>query len=229
MSTHRPPRRSFDPHVPIYTKGQRPIPATEDRALTAFVLQALREARSKSEVPPNCPHCGSRETLLASRVHARLPRPAFLCRTCNRRYNRLTGTPLARLRHENKLIEFARLLSQQISYAQAADRLEVDYSAIANWSARFREWLWQLDPTGAWESRVKIGLKPKPDVMCPRCSVRSVRLYGFDSQSGERRLSCTSCHSVFPFRDVGEITMVEAYDPAIASGRLVEPGPQSRS
>lgn len=214
-------RRKFDPRVPLYTKGRRPIPETEDRALTAFVLRALHEARSTSESPPQCPHCGSRETLLAVRVHARLPRPTFLCRQCRRRYNRLTGTPLARLRHEQKLMEFARLLSQQISYAQAAERLEVDYSAIANWTARFRQWLLQLDPTGAWESRVRIGVKPKPDVPCPRCGVREVRFHGFDSQSGERRLSCSICNAVFQLRVVADaLELVEAYDPAIASGRL---------
>ena len=218
------PRRQFDPHVPLYTKGRRPIPETEDRALTAYVLRALREARSKSEVPLACPHCGSRATILAARPHARMPRPTFLCYDCGRRYNRLTGTPLARLRHETKLLAFARLLSQQISYAQAAKRLEVDYTAIANWTAKFRLWLLLIDPSGEWESRVRIGLKPRPDVSCPRCEAREVRFHGFDSQTGDRRLSCKSCHAVFPLLEVGKaLKVVEAYDPAISSGRLVMP------
>jgi transposase-like protein len=216
------PRRQFDPHVPLFTKGRRPIPETEDRALTACVLRALREARSRSEVPPVCPHCGSRATILASRPHARMPRPTFRCRDCGRCYNRLTGTPLARLRHEDKLLAFARLLSQQISYAQAAARLDVDYTAIANWVAKFRLWLLQIDPSGEWESRVRIGVKPRPDAPCPRCGVRAVRFHGFDSQTGERRMCCASCRAVFPLIAIGEaLELVEAYDPAIASGRLV--------
>lgn len=216
------PIRHFDPNVPLYTKGKRPLPETEDRALTAFILRALREALSKSESPPACPHCASRATMLAGRPHARLPRPTFLCRSCKRRFNRLTGTPLARLRHGSKLLAFVRLLSQQLSYAQAAERLEIDYTAVANWSAKLRLWLLQLDPSGEWESRVRLGLKPRPIAKCPRCGGTSIRFFGFNAESGERQLNCDSCKAVFRLTDVeGNIEFDVEYDPAIASGRLV--------
>jgi transposase-like protein len=162
-------------------------------------------------------------TILATRVHARQPRPAFKCRTCERQFNRLTGTPLARLRHEAKLPFFVRLLSQQLSYAQAAERLGVDYTAVANWCAKFRLWLRQIDPTGQWESRARLGVKSKPGVPCPRCGALAVRFHGFDSDSGERRLSCSACRAVFLLREVGDsLQLVAGYDPAIASGRLDE-------
>ncbi|PMS28230.1 hypothetical protein C0Z19_00385 [Trinickia soli] len=216
-----PTIRCFDPNAPLYTKGGRPLPDTEDRTFSAFVLRALRDARSKSEVPPACPHCGSRETILASRPHTRLPRPTFLCRDCWRRYNRLTGTPLARLRHETKLPAFVRLLSQQISYAKAADRLGVDYTAIANWTAKFRAWFRELDPTCEWERRVRLGLKPRALGACPNCTAQALRFYGFASESGDRRLSCVACGSVFSLSKLGgELQCAVSYDPAVASGRL---------
>ena len=42
------PTRQFDLNIPLYTKGRKPVPDTEDREFTAFVLRALRDARSKS-------------------------------------------------------------------------------------------------------------------------------------------------------------------------------------
>lgn len=50
------PRRQFSPHVPLYTKGRRPIPETEDHALTVLVLRALRSRdliRQTSHAPSN--------------------------------------------------------------------------------------------------------------------------------------------------------------------------------
>ncbi len=215
--------RRFDAAIPVFTKARRPIPESEDRELTAYLLRALREARSRSEAPAACPHCGSRDTALAGRAHARMPRPSFLCQRCGKKFNRLTGTALARLRHERKAREFVRLLSQQLSYAQAAERLGVDYSAIANRCAKFRLWLLQLDPDGHWENRVRLGLKPRLVGNCPRCGSPTMRFHGFASSSGERRVRCTSCKSVSALRTMSDAGMqlVTACDPAIESGRLI--------
>lgn len=213
--------RKFDPAIPLRRKVRRPLADTEDRALSAYALCALREARSCSERPFACPHCSSPDTLLATRAHTRCPRPSFKCRRCKRRFNRLTGTPLARLRHEDKLYAFVPFLSQQVSYAEVAEILEVDYSAIANWAARFREWLLVLDATGTWEKRVRIGIKPRPAGTCPRCSGTKIRLHGFETDSGGRRLRCESCSVTFQLKEVADsVTLVVAYDPALASGRL---------
>ncbi len=215
--------RRFDAAIPVFTKARRHIPESEDREPTVYLLRALREVRSKCEVPVACPHCGSRDTALAGRAHARMPRPSFLYQSCGKKFNRLTSTPLARLRHERKALEFVRLLSQQLSYAQAAERLDVDYTAIVNWCAKFRLWLLELDPGGHWESRVRRGLKPKLVGNCPRCCFPTMRLHGFDSSSGERRVRCASCKSVSALRTMPNagIQLVTAYDPAIEFGRLI--------
>jgi transposase-like protein len=137
-SASRP--RNFRGDFPLTRKSGPLKVHTEDAALTRYLVRALKEARSPSLKPPACPYCRSRLTILAGRPHARMPLPAFQCNSCSRRFNRLTGTPLARLRHADKLFEFVRLLSSQMSYKEAAEILKVDYSAIANWGEKFRTW-----------------------------------------------------------------------------------------
>jgi len=123
-----------------------------------------------------------------------MPMPAFQCDSCSRRFNRLTGTPRARLRHADKLFEFVRLLSSQMSYKEAAEILKVDYSAIANWAEKFRTWLLELDPSGGWEARVRLGIKPRPLVPCAICGKDThVRFFGFHQDSRTRRLVCRAC------------------------------------
>ena len=192
MSAPRP--RNFRADLPLTRKSGPLKVHTEDAALTRYLVRALKEARSPSLKPPACPYCRSRLTILAGRPHARMPMPAFQCNSCSRRFNRLTGTPLARLRHADKLFEFVRLLSSQMSYKEAAEILKVDYSAIANWAEKFRTWLLELDPGGALEARVRLGIKPRPLVPCPKCGKDThVRFFGFDRDSRTRRLVCRAC------------------------------------
>ena len=153
-----------------------------------------------------------------------MPMPAFRCNACRHRYNRLTGTPLARLRHADKLPEFVRLLSCQMSYKEAAEILEVDYTAVANWAEKFRTWLLALDPSGRWEARVRLGLKPRPLIACPKCGQEDdVRLAGFHDD-GTRRLACRACDITFalPTEERGSdpLPMAVAYDPLVTRERL---------
>jgi transposase-like protein len=192
MSASRP--RNFRADLPLTRKSGPSKVQTEDAALTRYLVRALKEARSPSLKPPACPYCWSRLTILAGRPHARMPMPAFQCNSCSRQFNQLTGTPLARLRHADKLFEFVRLLSSQISYKEAAEILKVDYSAIANWAEKFRTWLLELDPSGAWEARVLLGIKPRPLVSCPKCGKDThVRFFGFDQGGRVRRVVCRAC------------------------------------
>lgn len=165
-----------------------------------------------------------RDTILLSRPHARMPMPAFRCTACRHQFNRLTGTPLARLRHADRLPQFVRLLSCQISYKEAAEILEVDYSAIANWTEKFRRWLITLDPTGAWERRVRLGIKPRPLVVCPACGKdKSVRFFGFSEDGRARRLACRTCKITFQYsHDVAAGHLLEsaiAHDPLVTRER----------
>ena len=215
--------RLFRSDLPLTRKSGAHAVDTEDKALTRYLGRVLQEARSPSLVPPACPSCASRQTILAGPPHARMPMPAFGCNACRRRFNRLTGTPLARLRHADKLPEFVRLLSCQMSYDEAAEILRVDYSAVANWAEKFRTWLLALDPSGRWEARVRLGLNPRPLIACPQCGKEEgVRLAGFQ-EDGSRRLACRACEVTFalpaPHRGRDLLPMAIAYDPLVTRER----------
>ena len=216
----RPPR-NFRADIPLTRKSSRPVELDEDTDLTRYLIRALKEARSTSLRPIACPHCHSRATTLVSRSHPRRPMPSFRCAACSRTFNRLTGTPLARLRHADRFYDFVRLLSAQMSYKEAAEILEVDYSAIANWAEKFRTWLLQLDPSGGWESRVRLGIKPRPVIACPACGKdAAVRFFGFQGDKSARRLACRACAITFhlPEEQTGRHTLATtvAYDPVAA-------------
>ena len=106
-----------------------------------------------------------------------------------------------------------------MSYKEACEILQVDYSAIANWAEKFRAWLLQLDPTGVWESRVRLGIKPRPVIACPRCGQdNAIRFFGFADDGRTRRLTCRTYRITFqaPKDNVGRhnVKIVVAYDPA---------------
>lgn len=193
--------RRFRGDVALTRKARAAAVDTEDVALTQYLLRELKAARSPSVKPPACVYCHSPNTVLAGRALARRPMPAFQCQSCLCRFNRLTGTPLARLRHGAKLPLFVRLLSCQMSYKEAAEILQVDYSAIANWAEKFRTWLLTLDPSGAWEARARLGIKPRPVTACPQCGKSAqVRFFGFDHAKRLRRLVCRGCNVTWSMR-----------------------------
>ena len=198
------PKRYFFADIPQYAKqAGAALPDTEDVELTAFLDNALRDHYSKSEVPPPCPFCKSTDTGLAGRPHARQPLPSFLCKTCRfRHFNRLTGTPLSRLRGA-KLPAFVRLLSQQMSYAEATRRLGVDYTAVENWTKKFRTWLLQLDPSGKWEARVRLGIKVRPHIQCPHCGLEGEKQFS-DFFAHQRAIFCSGCRKRFGLKDAEE-------------------------
>jgi hypothetical protein len=81
-----------------------------------------------------------------------------------------------------------------LSYKEAAEILKVDYSAIANRAEKFRTWLLELDPSGGWEARARLDLKPRPLVPCPICSKDThVRFLRFHEDRRTRRLVCRAC------------------------------------
>jgi Domain of Unknown Function (DUF746) len=81
-----------------------------------------------------------------------------------------------------------------MSYKEPAEILKVDYLAIANSAEKFRTWLLELDPSGGWEARARLGIKPRPLVPCPKCGKDThVRFFGFDQGGRTRRLVCRAC------------------------------------
>ncbi len=189
-----------------FKRSKTPLPDTEDQQLTAYLQRELNEVLSMSVHPPACPYCASRYTKLAHRPNATITRPGFTCLTCQASFNRLTGTPLARLRQAHLMPAFIQLLSQQIPYTEASRHLGLEYNAIQNWTKKFRLWLLQLDPSGKWEAKVRLGIKAQALIHCPRCGVDGEKNFiGLDARQG-RKLLCPGCGASFSVRDAERLS-----------------------
>ena len=107
---------------------------------------ALLESRLGSS--PNCHHCGAdfKRVQRWGRSHG-LQR--WRCRNCQRSFNALSGTPLARLRKRMHWLAFAQTLSERLTVAQAAERCGVHPTTSFRWRHRFlRAQMANQDPLG---------------------------------------------------------------------------------
>ncbi|MEF9416822.1 DUF746 domain-containing protein [Ralstonia sp. SM1864_UCD524_TZ4] len=203
MTSQSGPRRKFDATLPL-SAARQAYPDSEDPQLTAYVQGLLEEYHSKRSTPvPPCPGCGSHDSRYHCRPNQFVPLPLFRCRACKRTYSRLTGSPLTRLRHVDKMPAFIRLLSQQISLEEASSRLSLDFECVSNWLARFRQLILLHDPSGQWESRVRLGIKFQFSGTCPRCEYTGPFRHGGTALTGERRVICPSCRGVLPLDQLG--------------------------
>lgn len=83
---------------------------------------------------PVCPHCAAVHVVKNGQVDG-LQR--YLCRNCNKTFNALTCTPLARLRQKGKWLTQAEALRDGLTIHQAAERLHVAASTAFRWRHRF--------------------------------------------------------------------------------------------
>lgn len=138
-----------------------PDEAGEDQELTAFLTAQIAVALSASHEPrPRCPRCGGGHITSSgfrSRPVGRLP--MFECQTCQRYFSRTVDTPLGE-KHLKKLDLFVTLLSQPISCLDAGERMGSLSADIGERVRTWRTWLLQLDPSGKWERRVRLGGRP---------------------------------------------------------------------
>lgn len=221
-----PPVRIFNPDLPILDhKNHAPDrPETEDKTLSTFLEEAVADVLSKHPKPiPPCPRCGGHDTCLQQLAGVRRPLvPLFRCHYCQRSFRRSTGTPLANLRlhHVYKLIP---MLSRQQPYRSAARILGVKYVTIVRHARRFQAWLLQLDPSGYWESKIRLGLVPKPDIPCIYCGqYGSVHYRGFWTTIHEetrRYCWCDACNRTFSAESGGIVVS----GGAVITGHLTAP------
>ncbi|WP_157452288.1 DUF746 domain-containing protein [Burkholderia pseudomallei] len=133
----------------------------EDKELTAFLNAQIATILSASHEPrPRCPRCGGGHITSAGfkvRQSGRLP--MFECQTCQRYFGRTADTPLGE-KHLKKLDLFVSLLSQPISCLEAGERMGSLPADIGQRVMAWRAWLLQLDPSGTWERRVRLGGRP---------------------------------------------------------------------
>jgi len=98
------------------------------------LMQVEQIVESRLDAKPTCPHCkGSR---VVRNGHADgLQR--YKCRSCNKTFNALSGTPLARLRQRAKWLDHAEALREGLVIRQVAERLDVAPSTAFRWRHRF--------------------------------------------------------------------------------------------
>ena len=96
------------------------------------VVNTLIEGRAS--VTPTCPKCGHDQIARWGLVSG-LQR--YRCATCEITFNALTGTPLARLRHKNKWLEYAQQMTEGRSVRKSAKTCNVHRNTSFRWRHRF--------------------------------------------------------------------------------------------
>lgn len=91
-----------------------------------------------------CPHCSHTESYRHGLAHG-LQR--YRCKACKKTYNALTGTPLARLRHKSKWLDYLDAITHSLTVRQAAIDLDVHRNTTFRWRHRFLTWIKQDRPT----------------------------------------------------------------------------------
>ncbi|GAB6852435.1 DUF746 domain-containing protein [Paraburkholderia kururiensis] len=228
--TNAAPARRFDATVGAIT-AREPVDdeQTEDVALTDYLTRAWLELVNPHSAPlPRCPHCDG------LRVRADRPKkgklPPFFCHGCRKVFNRMTGTPFARLQDHAKGAAMIPLLSRQMSMMQAGARLGRTQKAVLSWLLAFRRYLLELDPSGSWEARVRLGVRVAPRARCARCGFEGgFHAGGFDPQR-RRRIRCPRCgrsRLLDVMQGEGQafeaVVMHDAIDSAVRARRKVFP------
>lgn len=121
--------------------GQVGAMSEEQRAALRRLLSApqpqatVRELLDGGEAGrPRCGHCGSDQAARWGSAHG-LAR--FRCRACQRTFNALTGTSLARLGHRAQWLTFGAALQEASSLRKAAGTCGVALSTAFRWRHRF--------------------------------------------------------------------------------------------
>ena len=113
------------------------------------LLQAVRAIGRQDEVVTTiesaragalaCPRCACREHRRHGRANG-LQR--FRCTACGRTFNCLTGTPLARLRHKGKWLDYCdSMLDPAATVRRSAARVGVHKNTSFRWRHRMLTWI----------------------------------------------------------------------------------------
>ena len=119
--------------VPMLNRQQRSqlLAALRPAIGLDSVCETIEQARP---APLSCPDCGGSRHYRhgASRGLQR-----YRCRACNRTFNALSGTPLARLRFREKWLDFSKEMLDSRSVRAAAKTVAVHRNTSFRWRHRF--------------------------------------------------------------------------------------------
>lgn len=96
-------------------------------------IDAIDTLSDAIEVPHNCPHCSSKYYQKWG-IRSNLQR--YKCNSCHKTFNALSGTPLARLRHKDKWMDFANDLIDSRSIRESAKHCGVHKNTTFRWRHR---------------------------------------------------------------------------------------------
>ena len=94
---------------------------------------SLKIIKSMSIEIDHCPHCGA-TNLYKWGVRSKLQR--YKCKECNKTFNALSKTPLARLRHKERWSDYAKSLLESYSIEKSAKACKVAVSTSFRWRHR---------------------------------------------------------------------------------------------
>lgn len=98
------------------------------------VQAVITLVESREGASPVCPRCGHEHILHWGRASG-LQR--YRCVACKATFNALTGTPLARLRHKDKWLEYTQQMVEGKSVRKSAKACEVHRNTAFRWRHRF--------------------------------------------------------------------------------------------
>ena len=123
---------SFLTHIPVLTRPQ----CAQVLALLAAIVNQARTADVIEEAAAPglcCPRCEGKQ-LYRHGTKNGLQR--FRCRACGRTFNSLSGTPLARLRHKDKWLDYCDCMLDSRTVRKAASRVGVAKNTSLRWRHR---------------------------------------------------------------------------------------------
>ena len=98
------------------------------------IQQPAKLIDEEFSIKPACPSCSSISIHKWGKVSG-LQR--YRCKDCQRTFNALTGTTMARLRKKELWEEYSQALSESLSLAKAAERCGIDRTTAFRWRHRF--------------------------------------------------------------------------------------------
>lgn len=103
----------------------------EPGAQSDQVLEVIEQAAAPTL---SCPRCRSERWYRHGKTDG-LQR--YRCQACGKTFNGLTGTPLSRLRHRRKWLDYTECLLASLTVRKAATELGVDKNTAFRWRHRF--------------------------------------------------------------------------------------------
>jgi transposase-like protein len=91
------------------------------------------EVVDSAEEKPHCPHCESSAVI---RYGRRNGLQSFKCKACRKCFNRLSGTPLSRLRHKEKWRQAVESVHEKETLSQMQERLDICRDTANRWRHR---------------------------------------------------------------------------------------------